>query len=132
MICSQQNSTRQVDQPRLIAVTQARDYARAGGDKQLIRRVAEVLQQRWDPAAEFAAPDGERSSTSHAKTILGILSTGADNARVKGYLRRAEEEALGAARTTSMERGQLAEDIWHLMLDVAAASSQPGRKDAAT
>jgi hypothetical protein len=114
-------------------MTQARDYARAGGDKNLIRQVAEVLQHRWDPEAEFAAPDGERTSASHAKTILGILSTGADTARVKGYLRRAEEDALGAPRTTSMERGQLAEDIWRLMLDaVAAAPSQTGRNDAAT
>jgi len=42
---------------------------------------------------------------------------------VKGYLRRAEEAALGEARTTSQERGAMAEWIWRAMVDTAVRMS---------
>jgi hypothetical protein len=112
-------------------VSLSRYYARAGADKVLIRHVAEELQRVWDPNQEFAAPDGESKPESHAKAILGILATGADTAGVKGYLRRAEEDALGAARTNSFERGQLAEKVWRLMLDAAVHSASAEDSDAA-
>jgi hypothetical protein len=100
-------------------MTPVRSYARAGGDPILIAEVAAELRAHWDPAEEFVAPDGERSAMSHALAILGMLATGGDTARVKGYLRRAEITALGQARTTSEERGRLAEAIWRRMVDVA-------------
>jgi hypothetical protein len=84
----------------------------------------------WDPNQEFVAPDGESNPESHAKAILGILATGADTAGVKGYLRRAEEDALGAARTKSFERGELAVKIWRLMLDAAVNSASAEDSDA--
>ena len=42
---------------------------------------------------------------------------------MKGYLRRAEEAALGEARTTSQERGAMAEWIWRAMVDTAVRMS---------
>ena len=101
-----------------------RYYARAAGDPLLISSVAAKLRAEWDPAAEFEAPDGTRRPEAHAAAILGILATGANTAGVKGYLRRAEEAALPAARSSSKERGDLAEGIWRLMLDAAVQASK--------
>ena len=104
-------------------MTLARYYARAGGDRTLIASVAAELRRRWDPQGEFQAPDGEHSAESHTLAILGMLGTGGNTAAVKGYLRRAEEAALGEARTTSHERGAMAEWIWHAMVDTAVRIS---------
>ena len=101
-----------------------RYYARAAGDPRLVSSVAAKLRAEWDPAAEFEAPDGTRRPEAHATAILGILATGANTAGVKGYLRRAEEAALSAARSSSKERGDLAEAIWRLMLDAAVQASK--------
>ena len=103
---------------------EARYYARAGGDPVLIAAVANELEAQWDPNREFAAPDGEHRATSHAAAILGMLAADGSPNGVKGYLRRAEEAALGAARTTSPERGALAEQIWRMLLDHAIASAR--------
>ena len=107
-----------------------RYYARVAGDPGLIGSVAAKLRAEWDPAAEFEAPDGTRQPEAHAAAILGILATGADTAGVKGYLRRAEEAALAAARSSSKERGDLAEGIWRLMLDAAVQASKADDIDA--
>ncbi len=104
-------------------MTLARYYARAGGDRALIASVAAELRTRWDPHGDFQAPDGEYSAESHALAILGILATGGDTAAVKGYLRRAEAAALGEPRTTSQERGAMAEGIWRAMVDTAVRIS---------
>jgi hypothetical protein len=100
-------------------MTLARFYARAGGDHTLIASVATELRTQWDPDAEFEAPDGERAAESHALAILGVLATGGHTAAVKGYLRRAESIALGVPRTTSEERGTIAEGIWRAMVDTS-------------
>lgn len=100
-------------------MTLGRHYARAGADQDLIREVADELGRSWDPREEFAAPDGDCSAEAHARAILGMLATGADFPIVKGYLRRAEEAALGEARTTSAERRELVEKLWRMMADVA-------------
>jgi len=105
-------------------MTIARYYARAGGDRTLIAGVAMELQSRWDPNSEFEAPDGEHAAESHARAVLGILATGGDTAGVKGYLRRAEVAALGEPRTTSPERGAIAEWIWRAMVDAAVRISR--------
>jgi hypothetical protein len=105
-------------------MTLVRYYARAGGDRSLIAAVAEELRSRWDPDGVFQAPDGEYAAESHALAILGILGTGGNTAAVKGYLRRAEIAALGEPRTTSPERGALAEGIWRAMVDTAIRLSK--------
>jgi hypothetical protein len=105
-------------------MTLTRYYARAGGDRTLIALVAAELRSRWDPNGEFQAPDGERAAESHALAILGILATGGDTAAVKGYLRRAEADALGEPRTMSPERGELAESIRRAMIDAAILMSK--------
>jgi hypothetical protein len=109
-----------------------RYYARVGGDPLVIRAVAAQLRAKWDPGGEFEAPDGTRSPEAHAATILGMLATGDNTAGVKGYLRLAEEAALGAARSTSRERGDLAEGIWRLMVDAAVAASTRDGGDGST
>ena len=106
-------------------MTRARDYVRASASPALIERVARLLQSEWDPSGEFAAPDGSRSETSHAQTILAMLAPGGDTAFVKGYLRRAEEEQLGQPRTDSRTRGELASRIWRLLLDTATDTATP-------
>lgn len=58
------------------------------------------------------------------------LATGANTAGVKGYLRRAEEAALPTARSSSKARGDLAEWIWHVMLDAAIQASKASGIDA--
>lgn len=104
-------------------MTHDRYYARAAGDPRLIDDVAARLRAEWDPAGEFEAPDGSRRPEAHAATILAILSTGANTAGVKGYLRRAEEAALSAARSSSRERGDLAEKVWRMLVDAAVRCS---------
>ena len=100
-------------------MTLARHYARAGGNRSLIAWVAGEIRRGWDPDGAFQAPDGEHAAESHALAILGILATGGNTAAVKGYLRRAEVEAFGEPRTTSEERGAMAERIWTAMVDTA-------------
>ena len=107
-----------------------RYYTRASGDPQLVASVAAKLQAEWDPATEFEAPDGTRRPEAHAAAVLGILATGANTAGVKGYLRRAEEAALPAARSTSRQRGDLAEAIWRLLVDAAVQASKREGVDA--
>jgi hypothetical protein len=107
-----------------------RYYARAAGDPRLIVSVAAKLRAEWDPAAEFEAPDGTRRPEAHAAAILGILATGANTAGVEGYLRRAEEAALSAARSSSKARGDLAEGVWRLMLNAAVQASKTADIDA--
>ena len=107
-------------------MTQARFYARAGGDPALIAAVAHELETRWDPRCEFEAPDGKHAAASHAAAILGMLAADGSPAAVKGYLRRAEEAVLGQARTTSSERAAFADQIWRMLVDhaIAAAKSE--------
>ena len=107
-----------------------RYYARAAGDPRLVASVAAKLHAEWDPAAEFEAPDGTRRPEAHAAAVLSILATGANTAGVKGYLRRAEEAALSATRSSSKERGDLADKIWRLMLDAAVQASKADSIDA--
>ena len=110
-----------------------RYYARAAGNPRLVAAVAAKLTTGWDPRGEFEAPDGTRTPEAHDAAILGILATGANTAGVKGYLRRAEEAALPVARSSSKERGDLAEGIWRLMLDAAVeASKEQGINPPAT
>lgn len=114
-------------------MTLARYYARAGGDRTLIATVAAKLRSRWDPKGEFQAPDDEYTAESHALAILGILATGGNTAAVKGYLRHAETSALGAPRTSSPERGELAGEIWRAMVDTAVRmANAAGDSDRAT
>jgi len=79
-------------------------HARAAANPDLVARVAELLTAFWDPREEFDAPNGSSSSEAHARAALGILAAGGPAADVMGYLRRAEEAALGAPRTTGRDR----------------------------
>ena len=107
-----------------------RYYARAAGNRSLIASVAGILRAEWDPAGEFAAPDGSRKPEAHAATVLGMLATGGNTAGVKGYLRRAEEEALGTARSSSKQRGDIADKVWRLMQDAATQAAKEASIDA--
>lgn len=101
-----------------------RYYVRASGNASLISDVADTLRKEWDPAAEFVAPDSTTAAKAHAATVLGMLSTGGDVASVKGYFRRAEEAALGTARSTARQRGELADRIFAMMQEVAIRASK--------
>ena len=46
--------------------------ARSGGNPQLVAAVARLLAERWDPAGEFATPDGADTPEAHAAAVLGI------------------------------------------------------------
>jgi len=97
----------------------------SGRDRALLHRVTELLAAHWDPKAEFAAPSvylnaaghpaapkDRRAASAHAEAILAMYGAGGPQADAVGYLRRAEEEALGQARTTGGERWGLAAIIW--------------------
>ena len=99
--------------------------ARAGGNPALVIAVARLLASRWDPAGEFATPDGADTPEAHAAAVLGILAAGGRRAEVVGYLRSAEEAALGAPRSTGELRWALAEEIKALVLDTPV-SGEPG------
>jgi hypothetical protein len=98
-------------------------YARAAADPHVIAEVAQQLAATWDPAGEFRAPDGERTALSHARTIVGILGTGQNEAAVMGYLRFAEEAALGEARSTGQQRSAIAKAAWRVMSRAAIRSA---------
>jgi hypothetical protein len=59
-----------------------------------------------------------------------MLATGGNTAGVKGYLRRAEEAALGTARSSSLQRGDLSTKIWRLMQDAAVKTAKGASIDA--
>jgi hypothetical protein len=102
-----------------------RHYARASGHPQLLTAVAAILQTSWDPHEQIRAPDGSCEPRAHAATILGMLATGGDTTAVSGYLRRAEDAALGAARSSREDRSTLSHQIWRMMQDTAIAGSRP-------
>lgn len=108
-------------------VNALRHYARAGGNAEAIAQVASLLATRWDPNGELVAPDNTRDARSHAVTVLGILATGPDIARVRRYLRAAEERAWTVARTTSHERHQLAEEALAVLRDAAEKAAAAER-----
>ena len=108
-------------------MSDARFYSRAVGDPAVIADVARVLADQWDPAGRFEAPDGTRSPESHARAVLGILGTGFDLAAVSGYLRRAEEAALGAAESDGRVRRTVGRAVWDRLCAAAIAAAQNER-----
>jgi hypothetical protein len=103
--------------------------ARAGGNLALVTTVARLLAARWDPTGEFATPDGADTPEAHAAAVLGILAAGGRRAEVVAYLRRAEEAALGAPRSTGELRWALTEEIKALVLDTPV-SGEPSAPPA--
>ena len=101
------------------AMSDIRAYARAASDPRVIAEVAAQLAATWDPAGEFTAPDGDRTAEAHARTIVGILGTGQNEAAVMGYLRHAEAEALGEPRSTGHQRHAIAKAAWRVMSEAA-------------
>jgi len=101
-------------------------YARAAADPGVIAEVATQLAATWDPNGEFTAPDGERTAESHARTVVGILGTGQNEAAVMGYLRYAEEQALGEARSTGQQRNAIAKAAWRVMSEAAIRRATRG------
>ena len=108
-------------------MSDVRFYARAVGDPAVIADVARLLVDQWDPAGRFEAPDGTRSPESHARAVLGILGTGFDLAAVSGYLRRAEEAALGAAESDGRLRSAVGRAAWDRLCTAAIAAARDGR-----
>ena len=104
---------------RARAMSVNRYYARAGGDATAIAQVASLLVMRWDPEGELVAPDSTCDPRAHAVTVLGILATGPDTARVMRYLREAEERAWGEPRTTGPERHAIARDALVVLREAA-------------
>jgi len=61
--------------------------------------------------------------------MLAMLSTGADFAMVMRYLRHAEEDAFGIARSTGQERHALAHAMWQMLTEAATrVAMEPGGK----
>jgi hypothetical protein len=99
--------------------------ARAGANPEVVRRVAAILAERWDPAGELAAPGGARTPEAHAAAVLGIIAAGGRPTEVVGYLRRAEEDAYVLPRSTGAARRALAEAIEAVVLETPAAGDGP-------
>jgi hypothetical protein len=96
---------------------------RAGTRPDIVTRVAQVLAARWDPDAELAAPDGERTAEAHAAAVLGILGAGGPLADVVAYLRRAEEDRFVFPRSTAAARWATAEHVRAIVLGLPAPDS---------
>ena len=100
--------------------------------------VAALLAEHWDRTARFQAPNGACDATSHARAILAIFAGGGPPAQAIGYLRHAEEEALGAPVSTGQERGAMVDLIWAWSWDRQPLPGDPGAtladraRDAAT
>lgn len=109
-------------------MTANRFYARAGGDEHAIAQVASLLAARWDPARGLVAPDSTCDPRSHAVTVLGILATGPDIARVMGYLREAEERAWTEPRTSGSERHALAREALAVLREAAERAAAAEEK----
>jgi hypothetical protein len=97
----------------------------SGQNAALLHRVSELLAAHWDPRAEFlgpptylnasgdiVSPEQPRMPETHAEVVLALYAAGGPQADVVGYLRRAEEAALGRARTNTGQRWALAALIW--------------------
>lgn len=97
-------------------------FALAVEDPAVLAKAAALLASKWDPQAEFPAPDGSRNAEAHAAAVIGMLAGGPDTARVAGYLRWCEEQAIGTARSDRTLRWELANDIWAMLVDAAAAA----------
>ena len=69
-------------------------YARAAADPRVIAEVATQLAATWDPHGEFTAPDGERTAEAHARTIVGILGTGQNEAADPTHIRLLGADAV--------------------------------------
>ena len=96
--------------------------ARAGANPEVVRRVTALLAERWDPAGEFAAPDGPRTPAAHAAAVLGILAAGGRASEVIGYLRRAEEDVYVLPRSTAEVRHALATAVEAVVLETPSHS----------
>ena len=103
--------------------------ARAADRPDSVATVAALLRAEWDAAAEFTAPDGERMAASHARALLGVLAAGGRQSELVGYLRRAEEAALGEPRSDGGFRWALAERIVSVALGLPAPTPE-GESDA--
>ena len=101
-------------------------HARAAANEELIRRVGALLAEHWDRAGRFQAPNGAYDATSHARAILAIFAGGGPPAQAIGYLRHAEEEALGAPVSTGQERGEVIDLIWAWSWDREPLPGDPG------
>jgi endonuclease III len=73
-------------------------FGRAVEDPAIIARIAEILEQQWDPHG--VVRDGLRGEPdfyrAQATIVAGMLSADARDTEVQRYLRQLEEEALPA------------------------------------
>ena len=101
--------------------------AHAAGHPDVVRRVAALLVERWDPRGELTAPDGERAPVSHATAVLALYAAGGSPAEVMGYLRRAEEARFVFPRSTGEARAALAQAVLDVVLahPVSGAGTAP-------
>jgi phosphoglycerate dehydrogenase-like enzyme len=104
--------------------------ARAVQNPDVVRAVAALLAERWDPAQEYCAPDGATAPEAHARAVLGIVGAGGRGSEVMGYLRRAEEAVFVFPRSSTGERAALAQSVEALVLASPAEPAPPGATDS--
>ena len=89
-------------------------FGRAVEDPAIIARIAEILEQQWDPHG--AVRDGLRGEPdfyrAQATIVAGMLSADARDTEVQRYLRQLEEEALPATLHPAEVRHAIAVAAW--------------------
>jgi|GEM_PF-3413155 phosphoglycerate dehydrogenase-like enzyme len=104
--------------------------ARAVQNRDVVRAVAALLAERWDPARAYHEPDGATAPEAHARAVLGIVGAGGRGSEVIGYLRRAEEAVFVLPRSSAKEQAGLARSVEALVLAAAAEPAPPSATDS--
>ena len=91
-------------------------YGRAVEDPEIVARVAVLLANAWDPAAEIRDALGGAADfyEAEARTLLGMLSADASELEAQGHLRRREEAALGRTLHPAGTRHAVAVRAWRM------------------
>ena len=89
-------------------------FGRAVEDPSIVGRIAEILEQEWDPKAEVrdALRGGEDFYRQHATVVAGMLSANARETEVQRYLRQLEQQALPATLHSADARHAIALTAW--------------------
>lgn len=89
-------------------------FGRAVEDPAIVARIAEILEQQWDPGSVVrnALDGGSDFYREQAVIVAGMLSADARETEVQRYLRQLEQQALPATLHSADARHAIAVATW--------------------
>lgn len=92
------------------------DLDRVAEDREVVARIAAILEQRWDPdaAVQRALGAGNDFYRDEAVTVASMIAADARVTEVQGYLRQLEQGALSVSLHPAEERHAIASAVWHI------------------